>query len=203
MDRRPVNRLLRLLPRLQAGTGDRRRRRPKEVSVSVTIREEHPEDIEAIRGVNEKAFGQAQESHLVDALRSNGGVLLSLVATVNSLVVGHILYSPVSVGTEGEEVMGAGLGPMAVLPEYQRQGIGGNLIETGNQKLREAGCPFIVVVGHPEYYPRFGFEPARGYGMKCEWDVPDSVFMVLVTDRSKMKGVSGLAKYRQEFSDVV
>ena len=171
--------------------------------MSVTIREEHPEDIEAIRGVNEKAFGQPQESHLVDALRSNGGVLLSLVATVNSLVVGHILYSPVSVGTEGEEVMGAGLGPMAVLPEYQRQGIGGKLIETGNQKLREAGCPFIVVVGHPEYYPRFGFEPARGYGMKCEWDVPDSVFMVLVTDRSKMKGVSGLAKYRQEFSDVV
>ena len=99
--------------------------------------------------------------------------------------------------------MGAGLGPMAVLPEYQRQGIGGKLIETGNQKLREAGCPFIVVVGHPEYYPRFGFKPASGYGMKCEWDVPDNVFMVLVTDRSKMKGVSGLAKYRQEFSDVV
>jgi putative acetyltransferase len=171
--------------------------------VSVIVREERPEDIEAIRGVNEKAFGQPQESHIVDALRSNGGVLFSLVATVNGLVVGHIMYSPVSVGTEGGEVFGAGLGPMAVLPEYQRQGIGGNLIETGNQKLRDAGCPFIVVLGHPEYYPRFGFKPAGGYRIKCQWDVPDNVFMVLVLYRSKMTGVSGLVKYRQEFFDVV
>ena len=169
----------------------------------VTIREECPEDIEAIRAVNQEAFGQPQEGQLVDALRTNGGVLLSLVATLNGRVVGHILYSPLSVGSDGEKVIGAGLGPMAVLAEYQRQGIGGKLIETGNQKLREVGCAFIVVLGHLEYYPRFGFKPASGYGIQCEWDVPDNVFMVLVMDQSKMKGVSGLAKYRQEFSSVV
>jgi putative acetyltransferase len=153
--------------------------------------------------VNQKAFGQPQEGQLVDALRTNGGVLLSLVATLNGHVVGHILYSPLSVSSDGGKVVEAGLGPMAVLPEYQRRGIGGKLIETANQKLREVGCPFIVVLGHPEYYPRFGFKPASGYGIRCEWNVPDNVFMVLVMDQLKMKGVSRLAKYRQEFFSVV
>jgi len=169
----------------------------------VIVREERPEDIEAIHAVNEKAFGQAQESQLVDALRKNSGVLLSLVATLNGRVVGHILYSPVSISSDGKAVIGAGLGPMAVLPEYQRQGIGGNLIEAGNQKLREMGCPFVVVLGHPEYYPRFGFKPASAYDIRCEWDVPDNVFMVLVMDQSKMKNISGAAKYRQEFASAV
>jgi putative acetyltransferase len=153
--------------------------------------------------VNQKAFGQPQEGQLVDALRTNGGVLLSLVATLNGHVVGHILYSPLSVSSDGGKVVEAGLGPMAALPEYQRRGIGGKLIETANQKLREVGCPFIVVLGHPEYYPRFGLKPASGYGIRCEWNVPDNVFMVLVMDQLKMKGVSRLAKYRQEFFSVV
>ena len=166
------------------------------------IREERPEDIEAIRRVNEEAFEQHEESRIVDALRSNGGVLVSLVATVNGLVVGHILYSPVVLGNDGAKVIGSGLGPMAVLPQYQRQGIGGQLIQTGNQKLREAGCPFIVVLGHPGYYPRFGFKPASGYGICCEWDVPDDVFMVLVLDQSKMPSATTLARYRREFSAV-
>jgi putative acetyltransferase len=91
---------------------------------------------------------------------------------------------------------------MAVLPECQRQGIGAKLIDAGNRQLKDDGCPFIVVVGHPEYYPRFGFKPARAQGIACEWEVPDDVFMVLVLDPGKMQGVSGLAKYRREFSGV-
>ena len=91
---------------------------------------------------------------------------------------------------------------MAVLPEHQRQGIGSGLIEAGNRKLKEAGCPFIVVVGHADYYPRFGFRPASNQGIGCEWDVPDNVFMLLVLNPGKMLGVSGLAKYRHEFSTV-
>lgn len=91
---------------------------------------------------------------------------------------------------------------MAVLPEYQRQGIGGMLIKAGSQQLRDAGHPFIVLVGHPEYYPRFGFEPAGRHGLCCEWDVPDNVFMVLVLDAAKMQDVSGVAKYRPEFSSL-
>ena len=164
----------------------------------IEIREERPGDIRAIRDVNRLAFGQDQESNIVDALRSNGAALLSLVATLNGRVVGHIMYSRLSVG----ELTGAALGPMAVLPEHQRQGVGSRLIEAGNQKLKDLGYPFVVVLGHANYYPRFGFAPASTYGIKCEWEVPDDVFMLLVLDRVKMQGVSGLAKYRHEFSTV-
>ena len=166
----------------------------------IAIREERPEDVDAIRAVNDQAFGQPQEGRLVDALRANGAVLLSRVATLNGRVVGHILYSPVTVGGNGAQVIGAGLGPMAVLPAFQRQGIGSRLVAAGNQHLRESGCPFIVVLGHPDYYPRFGFRPASGYAIDCPWHVPDEVFMVLVLDHAKMKGISGLATYRPEFS---
>ena len=165
----------------------------------VEIREEHPCDIAVIRDVNKRALGQDQEGNIVDALRSNGAAWLSLVATLNGQVVGHIMYSPLSVGGD---VTGVALGPMAVLPEYQRQGIGSKLIEAGNRKLKDTGCPFVVVLGHANYYPRFGFRPAGTHGIKCEWEVPDDVFLLLVLDPQKMQGVSGLAKYRQEFSSV-
>ena len=165
----------------------------------IEIREERADDVAAVRDLNRRAFEQDQESNIVDALRANGAALLSLVAILNGRVVGHIMYSPVSVA---DNVHGAALGPMAVLPERQRQGIGGKLIEAGNQKLKNAGCPFIIVVGHADYYPRFGFRPASEHGIKCEWDVPDDVFMLLVLDEAKMQGVSGSAKYRHEFSSV-
>ena len=170
--------------------------------MSVTIREERPEDNAAIRFVNDKAFGQPQEGQLVEALGKNGGVLLSLAAIADRRVVGHILYSPVSIESGGKEIFGAGLGPMAVLPEFQRQGIGAKLVEAGNSRLRELSVPFIVVLGHPAYYPRFGFRPASRHGIRCEWEVPADVFMVLVIDRERMLSVSGLAKYRPEFSSV-
>ena len=162
------------------------------------IREERPEDIPSIRDVNNRAFGQQQEGNIVDALRSNGAVSLSLVATLDGRVVGHILYSPASVS----EVAGAALGPMGVLPEHQRQGIGSELVEAGNRHLKNAGCPFIIVLGHAAFYPRFGFRPGNTRGIRCEWDVADDVFMLLVLDEQRMQGVSGLAKYRDEFSTV-
>jgi putative acetyltransferase len=108
------------------------------------------------------------------------------------------MYSPASVGS----LHGAALGPVAVLPDRQRLGIGSRLIETGNRMLKDSACPFIVVLGHPAYYPRFGFRPASSRGITCEWEVPDDVFMLLVLDEAKMRGVSGLAKYRHEFSNV-
>jgi putative acetyltransferase len=164
----------------------------------IEIREERPHDIVAVRDLNKRAFGQDQEANIVDALRNSGAALLSLVATVDDRVVGHIMYSPLSVG----DVNGAALGPMAVIPEHQRQGIGSKLVEAGNRKLKDAGCPFIIVVGHADYYPRFGFRPASEHGIKCQWDVPDDVFMLLVLEQAKMQGVSGLARYRHEFSSV-
>jgi putative acetyltransferase len=164
----------------------------------IEIREERPDDIVAVRDLNKRAFGQDQEANIVDALRNNGAALLSLVATVDDRVVGHIMYSPLSVG----DINGAALGPMAVIPEHQRQGIGSKLVEAGNRKLKDAGCRFIIVVGHADYYPRFGFTPASEHGIKCEWDVPNDVFMLLVLEQAKMESVSGLATYRHEFSSV-
>jgi putative acetyltransferase len=170
---------------------------------TMNVRAERPEDIEAIRALNLAAFGATREGALVDTLRGNGEISLSLVATAGERVAGHILYSPVTISCSGKELAGAGLGPMAVLPEHQRKGIGTELIRAGNEELKIRGCPFIVVLGHPEYYPRFGFRPAAARGIRCQWSVLDDAFMVLFLDESAMKGVSGLAKYRPEFSELL
>lgn len=165
--------------------------------MEIEIRDERPDDMPAIRSLNEQAFGQAQEANIIDALRENGAVILSLVATLDSQVVGHIMYSPIVIaGTIG----GAVLGPMSVLPQYQSQGIGSLLVSAGNDRLKQAGCPYIIVLGHTEYYPRFGFKPASQFGVTCEWEVPDDVFMLLALDRNRMQNVSGMAQYRSEFS---
>lgn len=165
--------------------------------MDVSIRKEEPGDIAAIRQVNLVAFGQAQEAHLVDLLRANSGVILSLVAVVDDRVVGHILFSPVLLESGAEC---AGLGPMAVLPEFQRLGIGSRLVRAGVRKLRGSGCPFIVVLGHPQYYPRFGFVPASRQGIGCQWEVPDDAFMLLTLDPTRLGDAAGVARYREEFS---
>ena len=162
------------------------------------IRPERPSDLLAIRGVHRRAFGQDQEANIVDALRANGAMLVSLVATLDGDIVAHVAYSPASI----DSVDGAALGPIAVAPEHQKQGIGGRLIESGNRTLAATSCPFVIVLGYPTYYSRFGFVPARSRGISCEWDVPDDVFMVLALDEGRMQGVSGLARYRHEFSTV-
>lgn len=171
----------------------------KDTAGWIEIREECPDDVEAIRDVNKRAFGQDQEGNIVDALRTNGAALLSLVATLNDRVVGHIMYSPATIG----DVTGAALGPMSVLPEHQRLGIGSALVTTGNQRLRDADHPFIIVLGHPTFYPRFGFHRASTHGVTCEWAVPDEALMLLILDDAKMQGVSGLVKYRHEFSSAL
>jgi putative acetyltransferase len=94
------------------------------------------------------------------------------------------------------------LGPMAVVPEYQRRGIGTKLIEAANRKIKDAGYPFIIVVGHAQYYPGFGSRPAIESGIKWEWDISGRSFHVLVLNEAKMQGASGLAKYRHEFSTI-
>jgi putative acetyltransferase len=155
------------------------------VHVLIEIREERSDDVAAVREVNRRAFGQDQESNIVDALRTNGGALLSLVGTVNGQVAEHIMYSPLTVA---ENVHGVALGPMAVVPEYQRRGIGTKLIEPGNRKIKDADYPFIIVVGHAQYYPRFGSRPAIEYGIKWEWDISGRSFHVACSQRSENAG---------------
>jgi putative acetyltransferase len=165
------------------------------------IREEQSGDASAIRKVQEQAFGQPQEADIVDKLRRNCHDLLSLVAVAESQIVGHILFSPIDIKSKETTLQGMSLAPMAVLPAYQRKGIGTELVREGITRLKGQGCPFVIVLGHPEYYPRFGFEPASRYRIQSEWEVPDEAFMILVLNPSAMLGVSGLAVYRPEFAE--
>jgi putative acetyltransferase len=168
---------------------------------AIEIREEQPDDIRSVRELNQLAFGQPDEGVIVDKLRQNCGDLLSLVALIRDKVVGHILFSPVTIEGENRTVQGMGLGPMAVTPELQRRGIGSALIRTGMTEMKKRGSPFVLLIGHPEYYPRFGFRPASRHGIRSEWEVPDEAFLINVIDESEMQGFSGLAKYRPEFAE--
>ena len=165
------------------------------------IRPERPEDASQIRQVNELAFGQPAEADLVDKLRKACPDALALVADDGGAIVGHILFTPVVV--EGRLARGMGLAPLAVRPDRQRQGIGSQLVRRGLGHLRERGFAFVVVVGHPAYYPRFGFEPASKHSLLSQWEgMPDAAFMVLVLDGPAMVGASGVARYRDEFNEV-
>ncbi|MFN8474637.1 MAG: N-acetyltransferase [Anaerolineae bacterium] len=179
----------------------------------LVIRPETAEDASAVRVVNEQAFARPNEADLVDALRANAAPIISLVAEWNGRVVGHIFFSPVTVetrhgasqsgGVSPDEAFSAmGLGPLAVLPAYQGQGIGAALVRTGLAACRDAGHDFVVVLGHRHFYPRFGFVPARSRGLYSEYDVPDEVFMVVELRDGALAGRGGLVKYRPEFSGV-
>jgi putative acetyltransferase len=168
----------------------------------MTIRPEKPEDIPAIRIVIEKAFGRPAEAELVDALRQNGKAAISLVAEDDGGIVGHIFFSPVAIQSKGTGLTGIGLAPLAVIPERQNQRIGSMLVEHGLRRCREEGRPFAVVLGHPDYYPRFGFVPASRFGIKSEYDVADEVFMVMELREGALCGCAGVVKYQPEFNEV-
>ncbi len=168
----------------------------------ITIRQELPGDAFAIRRVHETAFGRRDEADIVDALRRNCDDLVSLVALKGDAIVGHALWSPATIESGTSITKGMGLGPVGVLPGEQRRGIGTRLILTGIEMLRERGCPFIIVLGHLDYYPRFGFVPAVRHGVKSEWDMPESAFMIHIRDASQAATLRGIAKYRPEFSVV-
>lgn len=166
----------------------------------VEIRKEQRGDEEQIRLVNTRAFGQPAEADLVDTLRKTCPEGVSFVAECEDKVVGHILFTPAVIEAEEKEIWGMGLAPMSVLPEFQRQGIGSKLVQAGLDEMRKIRQPFVIVLGHPEYYPRFGFIRASRYGIVSQYDnVPDETFMILVLDEAALKGVSGVGKYRPEF----
>src|SRR4030042_1769787 len=172
---------------------------PKEMM----IRKEASTDIQDIRRLNDLVFAGLVEGIIVDSIRDRCREALSLVAVHRDQIVGHIFFSPVAIsGMNGIEAMG--LGPMAVFPEYQRKGIGKALITRGIQELQKVGCAMVVVLGHAEYYPKFGFIPASRYNLKCQWEgIPDNVFMVKFLKSEKKGRLTGIVRYRKEFEAAV
>jgi len=147
------------------------------------------------------AFGQPNEADLVDALRANAHPYISLVATVDDKVIGHIFFSPVTVESEEAAFTAMGLAPMAVLPTHQNQGVGSRLVREGLKECHRLGHDIVVVLGHPNFYPRFGFVPANSKGLRCEYDVPDEVFMVTELKPEALAGRQGLVKYHPAFGE--
>jgi putative acetyltransferase len=164
----------------------------------IQIRPEAPGDQDGIRRLNLAAFDSEDEANVVDRLRSSCEEYLSFVAVQDGDILGHILFTPATV--DGCDAVGMGLAPMAVSPASQRRGIGSRLVRHGLEHLERTGCPFVIVLGHPEYYPRFGFEPASRYGISSQWDgIPDEAFMVLRFDPGGLPKEGGVARYRREF----
>jgi putative acetyltransferase len=169
----------------------------------IDIREARREDAPYIARVHELAFGQPNESRLVEAIGRSGVSVISIVATIYDRAVGHILFSPVTIDVPGPRVEAVGLAPLAVLPDFQRRGIGSLLISHGLEAARRRGAHIVVVVGHPGYYQRFGFRPARELGLRSEYPEVGDAFMALELTPAVLEGRGeGLARYRPEFADV-
>lgn len=165
------------------------------------IRAEKESDRDAVYAVNDSAFETSAEARLVNALREQARPVVSLVAEEGAQVVGHILFSPVTLSGHPELKL-MGLAPMAVSPEKQKQGIGSALIRAGLEQCRELGFVAVVVLGYPEYYPRFGFVPSSKFGIDSEYEVPDDVFMVLELQPGSLSGKMGKIKYHAAFANV-
>ena len=165
------------------------------------IRNEQREDRPGVRHVNTTAFDTSTEADLVDALRLQLNSLISIVAVENEAVVGHILFSPVTLSSQPDMPI-MGLAPMAVVPGRQRQGVGSALVRAGLDACRRSGVGAVVVLGHAEYYPRFGFVPASVFGLVSEYDVPDEVFMAIELEPAGLRGKSGTIAYHPAFANV-
>lgn len=161
------------------------------------IRPETPLDLEAIREVNRLAFGREEEAEIVDRLRADGLVIASLVAEGNGGIAGHILFSRLPVETPAGTLAAASLAPMAVRPGCQRQGIGSALVRAGLEACRSAGLPAVIVVGHPGYYPRFGFSARLAQTLRGPFRGP--AWMALELTPGALSGIEGVVRYPAAF----
>lgn len=158
-------------------------------------------DWSAVRALNMSAFMTSAEANLVDALRKKSQPVVSLVAKENETVVGHIMFSPVTLtGCPDLKIMG--LAPMAVAPQCQRKGIGSTLVRVGLERCRQLGFGAVVVLGHTSFYPRFGFKPSSSFCIGCEYEVPEDLFMVIELQSGYLIGRSGTIKYHEAFRNV-
>jgi predicted N-acetyltransferase YhbS len=169
------------------------------------IRPETEEDFVKITEVNDLAFGQKNEGILIERLRKTAKFIseLSLVAELEGRIVGHILFYPVTIRSSDYEFLSLSLGPMAVIPELGRRGIGSQLVTEGLATAARLGHRSVIVLGHPEYYPKFGFKPASRWNIKAPFDAPDEAFMALELVKDELAGKSGVVEYPGEFMEAV
>lgn len=168
----------------------------------IAVRRELQGDVESIRAVNKQAFGQDDEAAIIEKLRNRGALMLSLVALRNGQLVGHIAFSTVIIEADTSSFEAVALAPMAVLPSYQRQGIGSQLVRAGLKECCHLGHHIVVVLGHPTFYPRFGFVPARAKGINCEFDVPEEAWMIAELRAGALAGRAGTVRFQSEFLGV-
>ena len=168
----------------------------------MVIREEKLVDTDSIWNINAEAFETEAEANLVNALRDSGCTFISLVAETDNKAVGHILFTPVKLTGIENKLKLIGLAPMAVLEQHQNKGIGSKLVKAGIEHCKSKGYDAIVVLGHPSYYPKFGFVPSITYGIKSEYEVPDEAFMVLELVPNSLKDYNGIIKYHDLFNSV-
>src|SRR4030042_3064638 len=170
------------------------------------IRPERPEEVAVIWEINRLAFAGAAEPNLVDKIRKSAGFIpeLSLVAVRQGRIVGHILFSLIEIRMDDrpDQLMPAlSLAPMAVHPDFQSQGIGSALVRKGLEICRDLGHAAVVVVGHPDYYPRFGFASARAKGLEALFPVPDEAFLAIELVPGSLHGVKGSGLYPPAFEE--
>lgn len=166
----------------------------------IEIREEQQGESQKIRRVIVAAFGGDTEADLVELLRDRNKAPVALVAISGNKIVGHIMFSPVTITLAPKAFRAVGLAPLAVLPEFQRQGIGSMLAREGLKKCAAAGFEMAVVLGNPYYYPRFGFSRASLYGLGNEYDT-DEHFMAMELKSGALDKVSGIVRYSSEFKE--
>ena len=163
------------------------------------VRPETASDRDAVRRVHATAFTTPEEAALVDALRAGASPLVSLVADEAGDVVGHVLFSPVTL-PDHPQLRLMGLAPLAVLPERQRRGVGAALTRAGLERCREIGVGAVVVLGHPAYYPRFGFVRADAFGIGCPFvDAPSDAWMLLEIAPGHLCGAIGTTRWHAAF----
>jgi putative acetyltransferase len=171
---------------------------------SFFIRPEKPGDIDAIFEVNNQAFGQDGEARLVEALRNDRGYNpgLSFVAVFGNRIIGHILFSSIAIVSDTANTAALALAPLSVHQDFQCRGIGAALIEEGLKECQRLGHRIVVVVGHPAYYPRFGFTIARDLGIHAPFPCPDEAFMALPLIHGALDGIHGTVRYPLAFDAV-
>lgn len=169
--------------------------------MSIQIRSETDNDKTAVYDINAAAFATETEAKLVDALRKSASEYISQVAVEDQNVVGHIMFTPVTL-EPFEDLRLMGLAPMAVSPSLQRGGIGSELVKTGLLRCTESDVGAVAVLGHPQYYPRFGFRPASQWGIKSEYEVPEEVFMMMELSPGYLQGYQGIIRYDAAFADI-